>query len=200
MKPVEMTEAITSKMNEIKIDMIDIMAIAKEAKVEGLEFEAPANSRVGNAPILDNGLNLLYAPQSYGKSYTSISIAVESKLPSLFIDLESNGKMFIDHCKRNGVAYAYAGDAGNILDAIKELVKAIKKKHGKAFIIIDSYSDLFQDDEGKMAQFSQKSLGDLHRFFMREVKMPILILDHATEKLDLSNGDILTFKIEGNKS
>ncbi len=186
-------------MDASQVTMINIMAIAKEAKVEGLEFEAPSNSRVGNAPILDNGLNLLYAPQSYGKSYTSISIAVESGLPSLFIDLESNGKMFIDHCKRNRVAYAYAGDAGNILDAIKELAKAIKKKHGKAFIIIDSYSDLFQDDEGKMAQFSQKNLGVLHRFFMREVKMPVLILDHATEQWN-KDGEMYGFKIEGNKS
>lgn len=179
--------------------MIDIVAIAEEVKVKGLEFEAPANSRIGDAPILDNGLNLLYAPQSFGKSYTSIAIAGESGLPSLFIDLESNGRMFIEHCERNGVAYTYAGGIENPAVSIKILVKAIKRKHGKAFIIIDSYSDLFPSDEGKMAQYAQKELGDLHRFFMREIEMPVLILDHATEQYHPS-GIGSTFKIEGNKS
>lgn len=185
--------------NTALTNIIDIKEIAKEAKVEGLEFDAPANSRVGDAPILDNGLNLLYAPQAYGKSYTAIAIAVESGLPSLFIDLESNGSMFIEHCKRNEVAYTYAGGTENIIDSVKKLVTAIKTKHTKAFIIIDSYSDLFPNDEGKMAQYAQKSLGDLHRFFMREIELPILILDHATEQTHPS-GMGKTFKIEGNKS
>ncbi len=178
---------------------LDIENIVKQAKLEGLEFEAADNSRVGNAPVLDNGLNLLYAPQSYGKSYTSVKIAVESNLPSVFVDLESNGKSFVDYCKKHNVAYVYAGNAENILDTIKNLVQALNTSYGKIFIIIDSYSDLFPDDEGKMAQAAQKKLGELHKFFMREAKMPVLLLDHATE---LRNGEGLVhgFKVEGNKS
>ncbi len=176
-----------------------IEEIAQEAGITSFEFDAPSNPKIGEAPLLDNGLNLLYAPQSYGKSYTAIAIAGESGLPSVFIDLESNGKMFVNHCKRNGVAYVYAGGSKNIMVDVKKLVTAIKNRLGKVLIIIDSYSDMFPDDEGKMAQQAQKQLGDLHRFFMREVELPILILDHATEQknqLGLDTG----FKIEGNKS
>lgn len=194
----EITENTDVELTEIEQKPLNIRKIVKEAKIEGLEFEAADNAKVGDAPILDNGLNLLYAPQSYGKSFTAINIAVESRLPAIYIDLESNGSMFINWCKKHGVAYVYAGDTTDIVATVKKLAKAIKQTHEKAFIIVDSYSDLFQDDEGKMAQFSQKSLGDLHRFFMREVKMPVLILDHATEKLDDSG--LPSFKIEGNKS
>lgn len=195
------SEELECSLSELldKEPVIDIKSIIKEAGLKGLELEAPVNSRVGEAPILDNGLNLLYAPASYGKSYTSVAIAVESKLPSLFIDLESNGKMFIDHCRRNGVEYVYAGSAENILESVLEMVKKIKEKHSKAFIIIDSYSDLFPDDEGKMAQYAQKKLGEINRFFMREVEFPVLLLDHATESRN-QEGNVTGFKIEGNKS
>lgn len=182
-----------------KEPMIDIKSIIEEADLKGLELEAPENSRVGEAPILDNGLNLLYAPASYGKSYTSIAIAVESGLPSLYIDLESNGKMFIDHCKRNGVGYVYAGNAKDVIGTIRKMVKEVKERYDKAFIIIDSYSDLFPDDEGKMAAYAQKKLKGVHRFFMREVELPVLILDHATESRN-QEGEVTGFKIEGNKS
>jgi len=180
-------------------NIIDIKSIALNLGLEELEFEAPENSRVGDAPLLDNGLNLLYAPQAYGKSYTAIAIAGESGLPSVFIDLESNGKMFVDHCKKNGVAYVYAGSSKNIVSTVKKIVQEIKDKHHKALIIIDSYSDLFPDDEGVMAKDAQKQLGDMHKFFMRDVELPILILDHATERKN-QNGDDIGFKIEGNKS
>lgn len=179
--------------------LIDIETIATEMGVEGLEFEAPSNLRIGEAPVLDNGLNLLYAPQAYGKSYTAVAIAVESELPSLFIDLESNGSMFVNHCKRNGVAYVYAGSQENIVETVSDLVTKIKATHTKALIIIDSYSDLFPSDEGRMAQEAQKALGDMHRFFMRDVELPILILDHATEQRN-QDGEPNGFKIEGNKS
>lgn len=182
-----------------KEPVIDIKSIIEEADLMGLELEAPENSRVGEAPILDNGLNLLYAPASYGKSYTSVAIAVESGLPSLYIDLESNGKMFIDHCRRNGVEYVYAGNAKDVMATIIKMVKEVKERYGKAFIIIDSYSDLFPDDEGKMATYAQKNLKDVHRFFMREVELPVLILDHATESRNI-DGEFTGFKIEGNKS
>jgi len=177
----------------------NIEDIAKEAGITSFEFEAPSNSRVGEAPLLDNGLNLLYAPQSFGKSYTSIAIAGERGLPAVFIDLESNGSMFVNHCKNNGVAYVYAGSSKDVISEVKKLVQVLKSKLGKVLIIIDSYSDMFPDDEGKMAQQSQKQLGNLHRFFMREVELPILILDHATEQKN-QNGDDIGFKIEGNKS
>jgi len=192
--PVNTDLALTKVGQKI----FNVQEIAKKANIEGLEFEAADNLKVGNTPILDNGLNLLYAPQSYGKSFTAINIAVESGLPSLFIDLESNGKLFTNYCGKHGVPYVYAGDVKDIITTVKKLAQAIKEKHEKAFIIIDSYSDLFQDDEGKMAQFAQKSLGNLHRFFMREVRMPALILDHATEIM--RDGVFVDFKIEGNKS
>lgn len=179
--------------------VIDIKNIIDEMGLEGLEFEAPDNSRIGDAPLLDNGLNLLYAPQAYGKSYTAIAIAGESGLPSLFIDLESNGKMFVNHCRKNGVAYVYAGSAKNIIVTVQNLVKKIKEKYDKVLIIIDSYSDLFPEDEGRMAKDAQKQLGDMHRYFMRDVELPILILDHATE-IRNQNGETNGFKIEGNKS
>lgn len=176
----------------------NIKDIVKKAGIKGLEFDAPSNPVVGEAPILDNGLNLLYAPQSYGKSYTAIAIASESGLPCIFIDLESNGKMFVNHCKKNGVAYVYAGGAKDIIDTVKRLVIVTKEKYGRIFVVIDSYSDMFPDDEGKMAQQAQKELGDMHKFFMREVELPILILDHATEQTH--QGMPTGFKIEGNKS
>jgi len=178
---------------------LNIEEIVREAGITSFEFDAPHNNRIGEAPILDNGLNLLYAPQAYGKSYTSIAIAGESGLPSVFIDLESNGRMFVNHCKKNRVAYVYAGNSKDIIGDVKKLVSALKEKFGKVLIIIDSYSDMFPGDEGKMAQETQKNLGDMHRFFMREVELPILILDHATERTG-QNGDPITFKIEGNKS
>ena len=177
----------------------NIQDIAKNAGIKGLEFEAADNARVDNAPLLDNGLNLLYAPQSYGKSYTSVSMGLESELPTIYIDLESNGRMFINWCKKYDVEYVYAGSVEDIVKTIRDLTMAIRKSQGKALIIIDSYSDLFQNDEGKMAQYSQKQLGDLHRFFMREVEMPALILDHATELWN-KDGEMYGFKIEGNKS
>jgi len=176
--------------------MINIREIVKNVGIKGVEFDALSNSRVANAPILDNGLNLLYAPQSYGKSYTAVQIAKESGLPSLYIDLESNGKMFINYCKKNHVSYMYLGSTENIIESIEKITEKIRDTDGKAFIIIDSYSDLFPEDEGRMAQLAQKRLGDLHRFFMREVKMPALLLDHATEFNNGNDG----FKIEGNKS
>jgi len=177
---------------------LNIENIAKEAGITSFEFEAPSNDIVGDAPLLDNGLNLLYAPQSFGKSYTAIVIAVESGLPAVFIDLESNGSMFVNHCKKNGIAYVYAGNSKDVISEVKKLVQVLKNKLKKVLIIIDSYSDMFPDDEGKMAQQSQKKLGDMHRFFMREVELPILILDHATEQ---NYGGIdAGFKIEGNKS
>ncbi len=177
---------------------IDIEEIARGAGITSFEFDAPSNPKIGEAPILDNGLNLLYAPQAYGKSYTAIAIAGESGLPSIFIDLESNGSMFVNHCRRNGVAYVYAGNSKNIIEDVKTFVTAIKEKLRKALIIIDSYSDMFPNDEGKMAQYAQKELGDMHRFFMREINLPVLILDHATEQSH--NGISTGFKIEGNKS
>jgi len=180
-------------------NIIDIKSIAHKLGLDELKFEAPENSRVGDAPLLDNGLNLLYAPPAYGKSYTAIAIAGESDLPSVFIDLESNGQLFVNHCKKNNVAYVYAGSAKDIMSSVKEIVKEIKEQHTKALIIIDSYSDLFPDDEGVMPKDAQKQLGDMHKFFMRDVELPILILDHGTEK-DHPSGTGKTFKIEGNKS
>jgi len=179
--------------------LLSIQEIAQEAGITSFEFGAPSNPKIGEAPLLDNGLNLLYAPQSYGKSYTAIAIAVESGLPSVFIDLESNGSMFVNHCKKNNVNYVYAGGSKNVIVDIKKIVTAIKRHLGKVLIIIDSYSDMFPDDEGKMAQQAQKQLGDMHRFFMREVELPILILDHATEQKN-HLGIEIPFKIEGNKS
>ena len=179
---------------------INIKDIVDKAGLINFEFTAPDNKRVGSAPLLDNGLNLLYAPDSYGKSYTSIQIAKESGLPALFIDLESNGKTFTDYCKANGVAYVYAGSCENIFEEIKQLVREITKVYHKALIIIDSYSDIFPDDEGKMAQATQKNLGELHKFFMRDVECPALLLDHATEKIDNQLSKKKSYKIEGNKS
>ena len=178
---------------------LNIKEIAEKAGITSFEFDAPSNPKIGEAPIFDNGLNLLYAPQSYGKSYTAIAIAVESGLPSVFIDLESNGSMFVNHCRRNNVDYVYAGSSSDVIRDVKKFVTAIKNKLGKALIIIDSYSDMFPNDEGKMAQQAQKQLGDMHRFFMREVELPILILDHATEQKNQFGVDT-GFKIEGNKS
>ena len=40
----------------------------------------------------------------------------------------------------------------------------------------------------------------LHKYFMREAKCPVLILDHATEIIDPKNPNNKRFKIEGNKS
>ena len=177
----------------------DIQAIAEEAGINSFEFDAPSNPRVGQAPILDNGLNLLYAPQAYGKSYTAIAIAAETGLPSVFIDLESNGSMFVNHCRKNGVAYVYAGSAKDIIKDVKNLVIALKSKFDKILIIIDSYSDMFPADDGQMAQQAQAVLGAMHRFFMREIELPVLILDHATEQKNQYGVDI-GFKIEGNKS
>ena len=181
-------------------NIIDIRSIAKEAKLSNFKFDAPSNSRIDKAPLLDNGLNLLYAPEGFGKSYTSIKIAKESGLPALFIDLESNGKDFVEYCKDNEVAYVYAGGCENIFEEIKQLVKKLKETHPKALIIIDSYSDIFPDDESKMAQATQKNLGELHKFFMREIGYPVLILDHATEILSDKPSSKKRFKIEGNKS
>lgn len=195
-KPENILPSIDEHNNTIS--MYDIREILNKSNIEGIEFSAPTNKRVGDAPILDNGLNILYAPQGYGKSYTAVSIAKESGLPSIFIDLESNGKTFKEYCDKNNVLYVYVGNTGDTVETVKTIAKAIKKEHDKAFIIIDSYSDLFPDDEGRMAKDAQKQLGDLHRFFMRVVRMPVLILDHATEKFDTTN--LPSFKIEGNKS
>lgn len=173
--------------------MIDVASIADSLGVEDISFSSPHNLQVSKAPILDNGLNLIYAPQGYGKSYTAISIAKETGLPTVYFDLESNGSMFVKHCEKNNVSYVYAGDLTDPLKVIKDMVKEIKEKYGKAFIIIDSFSDLFPNDELTMPIASQKELGALNKFFMRAVKMPVLLLDHATE---MEN----SYKIEGNKS
>ena len=174
--------------------MIDIKSIVEELGIQDVDTEAQDNDIVGTAPILDNGLNLLYAPQNYGKSYTSIAIARETGLPTIFFDLESNGKMFVDFCKQNNVAYAYIGSVTDPMSTIKKIIETIQKKYTKSFIIIDSYSDMFPDDDGVMAKQAQRSLGDLNKYFMREVEMPVLLLDHATEQ---QGGG---YKIEGNKS
>ena len=195
---ISISDAISLTCTSLSGAEFNIEDIAKEAGITSFEFEAPSNDRVGDAPLLDNGLNLLYAPQSFGKSYTAIAIAGESGLPAVFIDLESNGRMFVNHCKKNGVRYVYAGSSQNVIEDVKKFVHALKKKFKKVLIIIDSYSDMFPEDEGKMAQQAQKQLGDMHRFFMREVELPILILDHATEQNH--NGINTGFKIEGNKS
>ncbi len=180
--------------------IIDIQSIVEDAGLLNFEFDAPAHSRVGKAPLLDNGLNLLYGLRGDGKSYTSIEIANETGLPSLFIDLESNGKQFVEHCKANDVAYVYAGACEDIFEEIKQLVEEIEKIHDKVFIIIDSYSDIFPNDEGQTAMQAQRNLGALHKFFMREVGCPVLILDHATEIPNSRNPMKKSFKIEGNKS
>ncbi|MEA1880280.1 MAG: AAA family ATPase [Campylobacterota bacterium] len=179
---------------------INIKNIVKDAGLSNFEFDAPKHNRVGNAPLLDNGLNLMYGLRGNGKSYTSIAIAKESGLPSLFIDLESNGKQFVEYCRANNVAYVYAGACEDIFKEIQELVEAIKKVHSKVFIIIDSYSDIFPDDESQTATQTQKNLGMVHKYFMREAKCPVLILDHATETIDPKNPNSKKFKIEGNKS
>ncbi len=173
---------------------MDIKKVVFDLKISDVETEANINSRVGIAPILDNGLNLLYAPQNFGKSYTSVAIAKETGLPSIFFDLESNGKIFVDFCSKNDVSYLYIGSSSNPLFVMTQIVKELKVRYGKVFVIIDSYSDMFPDDEGKMAQKAQQALGDLNKLFMRELEMPVLLLDHATEQLDGK------FKIEGNKS
>lgn len=182
-------------------ESFNLKEIIEEAGINGVEFDALENERVGEAPILDNGLNLLYAPQGYGKSYTAISIAMESGLPALYIDLESNGKSFVDYCESKNVEYIYAGSADNVKETIENVADVIKKNtNSKALIIIDSYSDLFPEDEGKMAKAAQQALGDLHKYFMRDMEMPVLILDHATEKQEINGDGISFFKIEGNKS
>ncbi len=172
---------------------INIREIATSLGIKNIAFTSPQNKRVGNAPILDNGLNLIYAPQGYGKSYTSISIAKETRLPSVYFDLESNGSSFVDYCEKNQVYYVYLGDSSKPLEDIKSITNEINIKYGKAFVIIDSYSDLFPHDEGKMAKEAQQALGALNKFFMRTAKMPVLLLDHATEVEG-------SYKIEGNKS
>jgi len=173
---------------------INIKDIVDKAGLLNFEFDAPAHSRVGKSPLLDNGLNLLYGLRGDGKSYTSIEIAKETGLPSLFIDLESNGKQFVEHCKTNGVAYVYAGACENIFEEIKKLIKEILKRHDKVFIIIDSYSDIFPNDEGQTAMQAQRNLGALHKFFMRDAGCPVLILDHATEIANPKNPRKKSFK------
>jgi len=180
--------------------IINIKQIVDDAELYDFKFDAPANKKVGDSPLLDNGLNLLYSLRGYGKTYTSIQIARESGLPTVFIDLESNGKAFVDYCKANGVAYVYAGGCEDIYDEIQKLVLAIKKQHSKVLIIIDSYSDIFPNDESQMATQTQKNLGALHNFFMREVECPVLLLDHATEITSDTKTKKKSFKIEGNKS
>ena len=180
--------------------IIDIQSITTEAGLSNFKFDAPENKRVGNSPLLDNGLNLLYSLRGYGKTYTSIQIAKESGLPTVFIDLESNGKAFVEYCKANNVAYVYAGGCEDIYNEIQKLVLAIKKQHSKVLIIIDSYSDIFPNDESQMATQTQKNLGALHNFFMREVECPVLLLDHATEITSDTKTKKKSFKIEGNKS
>lgn len=182
--------------------MIDLASIIDELEFDDVEIEAPDNSLVGDAPLLDNGLNLMYAPQNYGKSYTAIAIALESKLPTIFFDMESNGKMFVNFCKKNNVAYAYIGSVDKPIYKMKKIIERVQKKYRKILVIIDSYSDMFPNDDGKMSQESQKSLGDIHKYFMREVECPALILDHATEQpmQILKDGKKPNYKIEGNKS
>jgi hypothetical protein len=172
---------------------INLAPIAERLDMKNIAFSAPKNTRVGDAPILDNGLNLLYAPQGYGKSYTAILIAKQTKLPTVYFDMESNGSNFVTYCQKNHIEYVYVGDTDDSLSTIKDLTLEIKKEHGKAFIIIDSYSDLFPSDELMMPTVTQKALGSLNKFFMRVAQMPVLLLDHATE----SEGG---YKIEGNKS
>lgn len=180
--------------------IIDIKKIAEDAGLSNLEFDAPENKRVGSSPLLDNGLNLLYSLRGYGKTYTSIQIAKESGLHAVFIDLESNGKAFVEYCEANNVAYVYAGGCEDPYEEIQKLVLAVKKKYGKVLIIIDSYSDIFPSDESKMATETQKNLGEMNKFFMREVECPVLLLDHATEITTDTKTKKKSFKIEGNKS
>ncbi len=175
------------------MEMINVANIVDSLGIKDIAFSSPKNKRVGDAPLLDNGLNLIYAPQGYGKSFTAISIAKETGLETVYFDLESNGSLFVDYCKKNQVVYVYAGDVSDPLEEIKNIVKEIRERYGKAFIIIDSFSDLFPDDELTMPTAIQKALGSLNKFFMRTVEMPVLLLDHATE-IDGS------YKIEGNKS
>lgn len=175
------------------MSMINLEEIISSLNIKDVALDSPKNRRVGTAPLLDNGLNLIYAPQGYGKSFTAVSIAKETGLPSVYFDLESNGSMFVDHCKKNNVKYVYLGDVIHPLEVIKNLVREIYERYGKAFIIIDSFSDLFPHDDLTMPKASQMALGALNKFFMRQVEMPILLLDHATET---DKG----YKIEGNKS
>ncbi len=174
--------------------IINIQEIVDTLAIDNVDTAAPSNTLVGDAPLLDNGLNLMYAPQNHGKSYTAVAMAVESSLPAVFFDLESNSQMFVDFCAKNGVAYVYIGSVDDPMTVMKLMVEEIQSKYGKALIIIDSYSDMFPDDEGKMPQKAQLALGELNKYFMREIEMPVLLLDHATEQSDGS------FKIEGNKS
>ena len=174
-------------------NIFDLEDIILSLEIQDIRFSSPENKRVGKSPLLDDGLNLIYAPQGYGKSFTAIAIAKETGLPSVYFDLESNGQLFVSHCEKYNVKYVYAGDLSEPLKDIKKVVQEIRHRYGKAFIIIDSYSDLFPHADLTLPSDSQKALGSLNKFFMRTVEMPLLLLDHATET---ENG----YKIEGNKS
>ncbi|WP_372998334.1 hypothetical protein [Sulfurimonas sp.] len=169
---------------------LNIKEIFASLELNELQVNSSTHTVIGNAPVLHNGLNLLFAPQCYKKNYTAVSIAMETELSSIYFALESNGKVFLDHCKKHNVIYKYIAFADSPFEYIKMVLKEIKNAGETVFVIIDNYLDLFLHDN-----ITERSvqLDILKKYFIEEIKMPILLLDHAIEIADTKNGG---YKIE----
>ncbi len=190
---------------------------------DGIKTTAQEHKQMGDTPLLSNGLNLLYSPSGYGKSYTSVEMAAKSGVPVKYIDLERNSQDFVNHCRKYGVEYLCIhsvfdmplisfedGHASYVIDRSTEY--KLKKRCEDELQAIESIMAVEASADGfKGAVFILDSFSDIYQgmeqsspievqnfmkylhFIAIRYGITLLVIDHAT-KTEKS------FKIEGNES
>ncbi len=159
-------------------------------------------TRIGNTPFLYNGLNMLYGIEGSGKSWQTASSLKEID-DVVYIDTDgSNGKMFVNHCRANGVAYIKNDtvekmDGKTIVIKIKTLIDLIlsKREEGtKPIFVLDSLTSIM---EGAEINNAEKIAPVLYSFnnYANTNGITIIIIDHSTRNSDHEDG----FKLEGNE-
>ena len=151
--------------------------------------------------FLFGGLNLIYAPDSYGKSW-QLCVAVKNSLvTNFYLDTDgSNGKAFSDHCINNNTFYVGAtaietNKGSNLFEktvtAINDIGETMKEL--KIVIIIDSLTSLIEGIGINNAEDISEPLYNLNRLAAK-YDAALILIDHATENTKHLNG----FKLEGN--
>lgn len=156
---------------------------------------------VSETNFLFGGLNLIYAPDSYGKSWQLCIAVKNSCVNNFYLDTDgSNGKAFVEHCHNNNVYYVKA-DSIDVIpgkDLFEKTIKTIDKigntmKELKNVIIIDSLTSLMEGAGINNAEDISDPLYNLNRLAAK-YNAALILIDHATE------GDTYEdkFKLEGN--
>jgi hypothetical protein len=162
--------------------------------------------RVGETNFLYGGLNIVYGIDGTGKSYQTSASFVDEDV--VYFDTDgSNGRLFVEHCNKNGVHYinyetvATFTPKNKLLDNTFKIIGKIvahnraKSNDFRPVFIVDSLTSIAEGQEINNAEkispllYLLNNHASIHNYCL-------ILIDHATEHFE--KGKHIGFKLEGN--